>query len=84
MASATIVPNLDVFKDQLSCLLAGFKPLSDTFRFECRKETFHHRVVITIAYAAHADLNVVLLEQAQKIVAGVLTALIAMMNKSAS
>ena len=48
------------------------------------KEALHHGIVITVAHATHADLNVILLEQCQKVMAGVLTALIAVMNEFAS
>ena len=76
MATLAIVPDFDERKDCLASLGACRETVDNAFGFQRRKETLHHGIVITIASAAHADGDIISLQQGQVIVTGVLTATI--------
>ena len=82
MQSQSIVPNLNVFKDDLGCLCSCLESLGDTFGFECRKETFDHGIILIIANPTHTDLNGMVFEQRYKVATGILTTLIAVMHQA--
>jgi len=77
----TIVECLDVLKNGGSCLLMGFEmDARSTFAFERAKEALHDGIIPTIAFAAHADLNPMLLEKALIGFAGRLTPTVGVMQ----
>ena len=58
MQPLPIIVHLHVFKqNRLGFSPAGEHLVSHAFNFERGEETFHHRIVITIAGATHADLQ---------------------------
>ena len=81
--SPPIVERLDVEEKigsrLLSCVVNG---MMDQFAFQSTKEAFHRSVVVIAADAVHAGLNVVLAQQLLINVAGVLAALVRVMNKA--
>ncbi len=81
MSPLRIVPDFNVLKDRLSGLLACRITFGHTLSLECRKETFHHGIIVTVACATHADLNLVVGKQGLVIFARILAALIAMVDQ---
>ena|SRR3989344_9103931 len=76
------VERFDVFKDHGSSFFPGLKAsLFAKLRFQAFEEALHHRVVVAIAFTAHAWSDVVLLEHLSKRCACVLAALVRMMCK---
>ena len=74
MPSAAIIEALDVKENVGLCLLTRLvMGMMHPLHFQCAKEAFHHRVVVAVARAAHADLYVVCGEQLLIRLAGVLT-----------
>jgi hypothetical protein len=58
MPTKAIVKALDELKDDTTRLLMGLKNLATcAFPFEGAKEALHHRIVVTVARATHADLD---------------------------
>ncbi len=58
----------------------GGELVSDTFRFEGSKETFDHRVIITVPHAAHAQLGQSRRQTVLVSCAGILGALVRMVQ----
>lgn len=76
MATAQIVPNLNVIEQTGTSFLTGDIASVHTLGFEGGEEAFHDRIVVTVACATHADLNAVYSQQPLVIMAGILTAAI--------
>ena len=75
-----IVPSLDVLKDSGASLRSGIKLMMSTFSFEGTEKTFHSSIVETIADPAHTDLTLMDGQTPLIQVAGVLAALIRVMQ----
>ena len=75
-----IVPNLNILKDGCSCQCMSCKLAGDTFSLKRAEETFSHGVVITISNPTHAHLDVRIDQAALVSRAGVLAALIGMVQ----
>src|SRR5947209_856941 len=85
MPPLSIVKYLNVFKHRISCFCSCLIGLTlNTFFFQCAKEGFHERVIITVPLFAHTDLDVILLQQGQIALARVLTSSIRMMHQTSS
>src|SRR3569832_96978 len=81
VASAAIVKHFDIFKQTLPGGLSSRVALvMHQLCLERPKEAFGHRIVVTVAAAAHARLQAVSGEQALIVVASVLHAAIAVMQ----
>ena len=76
-----IVPNLNVFKDGCSCQCMSCELTGDTFSLKSAEETFSNCVVITISNPTHAHLDVRIDQAALVSRAGVLAALIGMVQQ---
>src|SRR5579863_8820417 len=73
MTPPAIVPTLDVLKDRTPrLLLRGVITLINQLPFQGAEKALHGGVVITVACAAHADLNPAGLQQMPVLVAGIL------------
>ena len=75
-----IVPNLNVFKDGCSCQCLRGKLADNTFSLKSAEETFSHCIVITISNPTHTHLDVRIDQAALVSRAGVLAALIGMVQ----
>ena len=77
MLPLAIIKDFNVVKD----IGSGFRscPIGLTmkaFPFESGKETFRHRIIITIALPTHATFDPLILEELLEVGTGILTALI--------
>ena len=64
MAPARIVKPIDVLKQRQFTLTPGVPELSpNQFGLQRLEEGFNHSVVITVAFAAHGNLEAVLFQQ---------------------
>ena len=80
----TIVPNLNVLENGGACECVGGKLVCHAFALEGSKETFHDRIVVTITHTAHAQLSVGCHQAVLVGGAGVLAALVGMVQQSRS
>ncbi len=83
------MPTLSVIKDfdVLENIGPGFGPCPivtpmDSFPFEQGKETFPHRIIITIPLPTHATRYSLVLENPLEVLAGILTPSIGVMNEA--
>ena len=75
-----IVKALDVLKDGAARLLVGGKMFPrGAFSFQGSEEPFYRRIIPTIAFATHADLDAVIFEEALIRFARVLTSAVRVM-----
>ncbi len=81
MQTLPIVESLNVLKNGSSGMGASSKGLNHTLRFEGRKETFFHGIVITVAGGTHAGNDAMFLQKTTIREAGELTATIRMMDQ---
>ena len=81
MASLGIIEHVDVAKDigagQITSSVDSFL---DALLFQAAEEGFDYRVVPTVAAATHARLQLVLVAEAQPVIATVLRALVQVNN----
>ena len=81
MKTMRVVEALDVSKDAGHRIMASqIAMMVNVFGLELSKETLHGCVVVTVAGAAHADLNGVLFEQLLVRRAGVVAATVGVME----
>ena len=65
MFSHAIVKGLDVLKNAGTSLFMGLETLTrSAFALKRSEESFHHRIIPTIAFPTHAHLNPMLLQKA--------------------
>lgn len=82
MKPVGIIKPFDIAKDISACLLSiGITLKMHPFTFEGGKETLHDRIVIAIARAAHADLDVMGSQEGLDLFAGILATPIRMMQE---
>ena len=68
MQALRIVKGFDVIKKQRLSMIAIERYLIvETFAFESRPKTFHDGVIVTIAFSAHAGLNLVAIQELAKV-----------------
>jgi len=79
MPPLTVVPEFNVVEDCLASCGARRKGAVGTFGFEGALETLLQSIVKTATDSAHAQSDMIFLQQAQVIVAGVLATLVGMM-----
>ena len=83
VTSPAIVPAFDVLKDRLLGLFScGVLLPVNSLGLEGAPEAFHHRVVVAVADAAHADPYIVHLQPATVVDACVLHAPVAVMDQT--
>ena len=83
MSPATIIKQLDVFKDSLPGLRpAGIVFVMNSFGFQTVKKTFRHRIIPAVAFPAHAANHAVFLQHTLILVGSILGALIGMHQKA--
>jgi len=83
VATLPIIETQDIGKDVGLRLLARPVVLKvDMFTFEGAKETLHGSIVVTVARAAHADLDLLIAEKSLVWIASILAASIRMMQQS--
>jgi hypothetical protein len=76
-----IVPSFDVLEDGSASLRSRIKLMICTFSLECAEKAFHSSVVEAIANPAHTDQTVINSQTPLIQVAGVLAALIGVMQQ---
>src|SRR5512134_946262 len=82
MAALPIIETHNIGKDVGLGFLAGLVILEmDMLAFEGAKETLHRSIVIAVASAAHADLDLLVDEKLLVRIAGILAATIRMMQQ---
>ena len=82
MQTLAIVPSFDEFKDGRASLGSRGEGLAGTFGFERAEKALHDRIVKAISDTAHTDLAVIIRQSLLIGFAGVLTALIRMMQQA--
>src|SRR5678815_3663594 len=81
VTASRVVPSLDLSEQSHARLGLGLEaPAVDQFAFQARKEALRHRVVVGVADTAHRGTNAHLRAALPEGDAGVLRALIAVMN----
>src|SRR5687768_3347460 len=84
VAAVPVVEALDVVEDHRPGLAAGCGQLAvEAFGLEGRPEGLHRRVVVAVAAAAHARADTETGELGGEVAAGVLAALVAMVDQAA-
>ena len=83
MAPLTIIEDFNVLKNISRGLRSGLVvPPMNPLPFQRGEETFGHRVIVAISCPAHAACDPLTPQQVLKILAGVLTTTIAVMNEA--
>jgi hypothetical protein len=82
MTTVAVVSAFDISKDGVFCFSAGVKMLTiDQFGFEGASETLHRCIVIAAAHSAEAGEHVMVSQQSLILAAGVLAALVGMVQQ---
>src|SRR5262245_32986240 len=82
MQTARVVKALNIGKEAtFGGLARRITLVQDLFELELSKEALHGRIVVTVAGARHADLNVMLRQQRLVLGTGVVTAAVGMMQQ---
>ena len=82
MQTLAIVPSFDEFKDGRASLSSRREGLAGTFGFERAEKALHDRIVKAISGTAHADLALGMGQGLLIGLAGILAALIRMMQQT--
>ena len=83
MATLAIIKDFHVVQEVRRGFRTGpIPPSMDAFPFERGKETFGHRIIVTIPSSTHAAGDPVGLQKRLEFMAGILTAAIGVMNET--
>ncbi len=82
MEAVAIVPDLDIFEEGPACLSTVDELAGGTFGLEGAKEAFHDGVIIAVAHPAHADQAMMGLQLQLISQAGVLAALVGVVQET--
>ena len=82
MKALRIVKGFNVIKKQRLDMIAIERDLVvETFALESRPKTFHDGVIVTIAFPAHAGLNLIAIQEPAEVAGSVLNASIGVMQR---